>query len=84
MKCTSASPESLAAVQRLERETAGRGEECLALLLAGVRLYASLGREYELLEIMRKFAEEMKESVENTPTAQELHRLFHWNPPEKG
>jgi hypothetical protein len=45
-------------------------------LLAGVEVYASVGREWELLETMRKFAHEAEEMVRNTPSAAELKRLF--------
>ena len=58
-----------------------RGDERLALLLAGVELYATLGREYEVLDIMRVFAHEMHEAVQGTPTAIELDELFNREPP---
>ena len=51
------------------------------LLLAGVELYAVLGREFELLEIMRSFAHDMHQAVEGTPTALELEKLFDRDPP---
>lgn len=51
------------------------------MLLAGVELYAVLGREFELLEVMRTFAHEMHESVQGTPTAKELEELFNREPP---
>jgi hypothetical protein len=74
-------PESLELLRRLRNELAERGEERLALLLAGVELYATLGREYELLDIMRVFAHEMHEAVQGTPTAIELEELFNREPP---
>jgi hypothetical protein len=63
-------------LRRLREEVRERGDECLALLLAGVDVYTSVGREWELLETMRKFAHEAEEMVHNTPTAAELKRLF--------
>ena len=75
------SPESLEAIRRLRHEVEERGDRRLALLLSGVELYAVLGREFELLEIMRSFAHEMQESVLGTPTARELEELFNREPP---
>jgi len=74
------SPESLESIQRLRKEVEERGDRRLALLLAGVELYATLGREFELLEIMRAFAHEMHEAVQGTPTARELEDLFNREP----
>jgi len=68
-------------LRRLRHEVAERGDERLALLLAGVELYAILGREFELLEIMRTFAHEIHEAVEGTPSAKELEELFNRDPP---
>ena len=76
MICQPVSPESLDALRKLRAAVFERGEECLGLVLAGVELYASLGREVELLETMREFAEKMRIPVENTPTAGDLERLF--------
>ena len=81
MACRPASQESLDALRRLAAQAAGRGDECLSLLLAGVELYVRLGREFELLEVMRKSAEEMREAIENTPTAEQLKRLFEFEAP---
>jgi hypothetical protein len=53
----------------------------LALVLAGVELYATLGREYELLEVMRTFAHDIHDAVQGTPTAKELEELFNREPP---
>ena len=75
------SDESLESLRRLRHEVAERGDYRLALLLAGVELYATLGREFELLEIMRAFAHEMHEAVEGTPSAKELEELFNREPP---
>ena len=74
------SPESLESIQRLRKEVEERGDRRLALLLAGLELYATLGREFELLEIMRAFAHEMHEAVQGTPTARELEDLFNREP----
>ena len=51
-------PESLAGLHRLQHEAKQRGDEYLAMLLAGIDLYISVGREWELLEIMRRVASE--------------------------
>ncbi|MGH9662879.1 MAG: hypothetical protein ACRD9L_00470 [Bryobacteraceae bacterium] len=71
-----ASDESLRALRRLRDQVRNRGDECLAVMLSGVDVYASLGREWELLEVMKKFADEMHEVVHNTPTAEELEELY--------
>ena len=76
MACRPASPQSLESLRRLQVESAERGDDCLSLLLAGVELYVRAGREFELLETMRNNAEEMREAIENTPTAQDLRRLY--------
>jgi hypothetical protein len=54
-----------------------RNDECFAVLLEGVRMYVSLGRELDLLEAMRDFEREVRPAVEGTPTAEELHRLYN-------
>ena len=74
------SPESLESIRLLRQEVEERGDRRLALLLAGIELYATLGREFELLEIMRAFAHEMHEAVQGTPTALELEELFNREP----
>ncbi len=76
MACQPPHPESLTDLRRLREQILQRGDECLALLLGGVDVYASVGREWELLEIMRKFAHEAEDMVQNTPTAAELKKLF--------
>ncbi len=77
------SEESIELLRRLRRQVAERGDHRLALLLAGVELYAVLGREFELLEIMRTFAHEMNEAVEGTPSIKELEDLFNREPPPR-
>ena len=76
MVCQPPHPESLKGLRRLQQEVKQRGDECLALLLAGVDVYTSVGREWELLEIMRKFAHDAEEMVRNTPSAAELKVLY--------
>jgi hypothetical protein len=76
MACQPTSDESLSELDRLRTSAAGRGDQCLALLLAGIDLYVRAGREMELLEAMRNEADEMREAVENTPSAQDLRRLY--------
>jgi hypothetical protein len=75
------SSESLESIRRLRHDVEARGDHRLALLLAGIELYATLGRELELLETMRTFAHEMHEAVHGTPTARELEELFNREPP---
>ena len=75
------SPESLESLRRLRHEVEERGDRRLALMLAGLELYATLGREFELLETMRTFAHNMQEAVVGTPTARELEELFNREPP---
>ena len=74
-------PESIELLRRLRHEIADRGGARLALVLVGVELYATLGREYELLEVMRTFANEMHAAVQGTPTAKELEDLFNRESP---
>ena len=74
-------PESLKALRRLRAEVSQRGDEQLALLLAGIEVYISIGREWELLEIMRKFAHDADEMVRNTPSAAELKKLYERDGP---
>jgi hypothetical protein len=76
MACHPAHPDSLADLRRLRQEVHQRGDECLAMMLGGVELYVSVGREWELLEIMRKFAHDAEEMVNHTPSAAELQTLF--------
>ena len=65
----------------MRHEIAERGDSRLALLLAGVELYAVLGREFDLLDVMRAFAHDMNLVVEGTPTVRELEQLFERDPP---
>lgn len=76
MGCQPPHSESLNSLQKLREEVAGRGDECLAMLLAGVGAYVAVGREWELLDVMRKFAHEAPDMVANTPTADDLRKLF--------
>jgi hypothetical protein len=64
------------AIRRLSQQARERGDDTMAVLLAGLDLYATLGREYELLEVMKHFAEDIREAVENTPSAAQLRELF--------
>jgi hypothetical protein len=76
MGCRPTSDESLDSLRKLYYEVAERNDECLSLLVAGVELYVRAGREFELLEIMRSHAEDMRDAVENTPSAEDLRRLY--------
>ena len=76
MACQPTSEDSLTALRSLIETAEQRNDRCLAVLLAGVELYVGAGRELELLELMREHADEFREAVENTPTAQDLRRLF--------
>jgi hypothetical protein len=69
-------PESIRGLRRLQDEVKQRGDDWLAMLLAGIDMYTAVGREWELLEIMRKFAHDAQEMVRNTPSAAELQRLY--------
>jgi hypothetical protein len=60
----------------LHHDAVERDDECLSLLLAGVELYIRAGREFELLEVMRNRVEEMRDAVQNTPSAEDLRRMF--------
>ena len=75
------SRESIELLRQFRREIAERGDANLALIIAGVELYALLGREFDLLEIMRAFAHDMRVAVEGTPTVRELEELFERDPP---
>jgi hypothetical protein len=81
MVCQPPHPESLEGLRRLTREVNERGDECLGLLLAGVEVYTSIGREWDLLEIMRRFAHDVEEMVRNTPSAAELKKLYERTDP---
>jgi hypothetical protein len=76
MVCQPPHSDSLAGLRRLQQDVKRRGDECLAMLLAGVDLYTAVGREWELLEVMRKFAHDSEEMVRNTPSAADLKKLY--------
>lgn len=84
MGCEPPNPESLAELRRLREKIDSRGDKCLAMLLGGVELYVSVGREWELLESMRSFAHDAEEMVHNTPSASELQRLYEQNDSDAG
>lgn len=76
MSCTPASKQSIEELRKLRDAAYERGDECLSTLLAGVDLYVALGREIELLDVMRQHAVDLREAVENTPSADDLRRLY--------
>lgn len=76
MTCQPPHPDSIIGLRELQRDVKDRGDECLAMLLAGIDLYTAVGREWELLEIMRKFAHDAEDMVRNTPSAAELKKLY--------
>jgi hypothetical protein len=76
MSCRPTTTESLDGLRQLQRAAAERGDMCFALLLAGVELYVRAGRDLELLETMRQHADDMRDAIENTPTADDLKRLY--------
>ena len=76
MSCRPTTAESLAALRELQNKASERGDRCLSVLLAGVDLYARAGRELELLDLMRSHAEEMRDAIQGTPTADDLRRLY--------
>jgi len=75
------SDESLELLRRLRHQVAERGDNSLALLLAGIELYVTLGREFDLLDFMRTFAHDIHQAVEGTPSSKELEELFNREPP---
>ncbi len=76
MVCQPPHPNSLIALRRLREQVQKQGDECLALLLGGVEVYVTVGREMELLEVMRKFAHDARDMVQNTPSAADLKALY--------
>ena len=80
MPCPPVSDESRHELLNLRDKSRRRGDECLSILLTGVDLYLSLGKEVELLEMMRDYAEQMREAIQGTPSAEELKQLYDWNP----
>lgn len=83
MVCQPPHSESLASLRRLRDEVRQRGDLCLAMLLSGVEVYVTVGREFELLEIMRKFAHDAEDMVRNTPSAAQLRELYEREDPER-
>jgi len=79
MACQPPHPDSILGLRELQRQVRERGDECLAMLLAGLDLYTAVGREWELLEIMRNFAHDADDMVRNTPSAAELKKLYERN-----
>lgn len=79
--CHPASPDSVEELRQLRARAAQRGDDCLATLLAGVDLFVALGRELEILELMRQPAHDLRDAVENTPAAQDLKRLYDMDDP---
>lgn len=78
------SEESQFRLRQLIAETRERGDECLAVLLAGVSLYITAGRETDLLGVMRDQLRDLWEAVGETPTTEELEKLYRVSsPPEK-
>ncbi len=76
MACRPAHPDTLASLHEIRQQADARGDHCVAVLLDGVALFASLGRELELLEAMRAMTREIAPAVAGTPTAAELDRLM--------
>lgn len=64
-------------LRNLIESAKSRGDDALAVILQGVELYISLGREFDLLESMRSFEREIRPAVEGTPSAVDLHRLYN-------
>jgi len=79
MACQPPHPDSISGLRELQRKVKERGDDCLAMLLAGIEVYTAVGREWELLEVMRKFAHEAEDMVRNTPSAAELKKLYERN-----
>lgn len=80
MPCPPISEDSRHRLLELRDRVHRRGEDCLAILLTGVDLFVSIGKEIELLEMMRAYADHMRDAIEHTPSAKELEDLYHWNP----
>ena len=70
------SEESVRELRQIADHARARGDEYLAVIIAGLELFISLGREHELLEFMRDFENDIRPAVEGTPTASDLDRLF--------
>lgn len=76
MACAPPHSQSMEGLRRLRQQVHQRGDDCLEILLGGIELYVSIGREWELLETMRQFAHDAEDMVRNTPSAAELRRLY--------
>jgi hypothetical protein len=76
MQWQQTSEASLRELRQLANNARARGDETLAVLIAGIDVFISLGREMELLEFMRHFETEIRPAVEGTPSASELERLY--------
>jgi hypothetical protein len=79
-----ASHESVRELRELRVRAAERGDQCLATLLAGVDLFVAAGRELEVLDAMRRLAQDVRHAVENTPTEEDLRRLYEREDPRAG
>jgi hypothetical protein len=77
MDCGPVSERSLQDLGYLITQVRSRGDECLAVLLEGVEMFVSLGREVELLETMSEFEREIRPAVEGTPSPMDLERLYN-------
>ncbi len=81
MGCHPPHPDSIAALRRAQKQVRQNGDDCLAMLLCGLEMYTAVGREWELLDIMRKFAHDSDDMVRNTPSAEELKKLYERDSP---
>jgi hypothetical protein len=80
LRCHPISYQSRHELLQLRQRCHERGDDCVAILLTGVDLYISIEKEFEPLEMMRDYADHMREAIEKTPSASELEELYHWNP----
>ena len=76
MSCHPPHADSIRELHELRERVHDRGDNCLSLLLAGIEVYVSIGREWDLLEVMREFAHLAEEMVRNTPSAADLRELY--------
>jgi hypothetical protein len=74
--CQHVSDWSLHNLEELITSSRSRGEMYFAALLEGVKMYVLTGREFELLEIMRRFEREIRPAVEGTPSIGEMEALY--------
>ena len=84
MGCHPPSQQSIEELRQLRDRAIQRGDDCLATLLSGVDLFVALGRELEILDVMRQLAHDVRDAVENTPTAEDLTRLYEMDDPGPG